>query len=118
MTGEKYTPPKKAGCGDCALAVITTNREMDIPYSEETIREAVSLLEENPCIEGGGAYRAIRKDGGAVGCVVAPLALGTTPLLFYLAMGDLRFSEFVSETRNIYKHTLDLVPTEETGLKR
>ena len=102
---------------DCALAVITTNREMDIPYSEETIREAVSLLEENPCIE-GGAYRAIRKNGEAVGCIVTPLTLGTAPLLFYLAMGDLRFSEFVSETRKIYKHTLDLIPTEKTGLKR
>ena len=100
---------------DCTLAVITTNREMDIPYSEETIREAVTLLEENPCIEGDGAYRAIRKNGGSVGCVVTPLALATAPLLLYLAMGDTRYSDLVSGTGDIYKHILDLLPTEETG---
>ena len=44
---------------DYALTHITANKEIDIPYSEETIREAVILLEEYPCLE-GRAYRAIK----------------------------------------------------------
>ena len=39
------------GC-DCSIVIKTINWEMDVPYSDETIREAVSLLEEEAAIEG------------------------------------------------------------------
>ena len=60
------------GC-DCTVTVRTQYREMDIPYSNETLREAVSLLEENASIEGDGISRAIRKSSGVTGCVITPL---------------------------------------------
>ena len=37
---------------NCSIIVKTTHREMDVPYSEETLREAVSLLIEEAAIEG------------------------------------------------------------------
>ncbi|MDR1902538.1 MAG: hypothetical protein LBQ88_09695, partial [Treponema sp.] len=71
---------------DCLIK--TQYRETGIPYAEETIREAVSLLTEEASIEGDGSCRAIRKSGGVAGCVVTPLTIGTAPLLLYLAMGS------------------------------
>ena len=68
---------------------------MDIPYSEKTLREAVSLLQEEASIEGDGVNRAIRKRGGVTGCVVAPLTIGTAPLLLCLAMGSAGLPVFV-----------------------
>jgi hypothetical protein len=47
------------GC-DCLIVIKTQYREMGIPYAEETIREAVSLLREEAAIEGDGFCRAIR----------------------------------------------------------
>jgi hypothetical protein len=88
----------------------TQYRELGIPYAEETIREAVSLLTEEAAIEGDGSCRAIRKSGGVTGCVVTPLTIGTAPLLLYLAMGNSGLPLFVSETRNIYRYKLDLLP--------
>jgi hypothetical protein len=85
---------------------------MGIPYSEETIREAVSLLKEEASIEGDGSCGAIRKSGGVTGCVVTPLTIGTAPLLLYLAMGNADLPLYVSETRNLYLYRLNLLPLE------
>jgi hypothetical protein len=87
---------------------------MGIPYSEETIREAVSLLMEEAAIEGDGLCRAIRKSAGVTGCVVTPLTIGTAPLLLYLAMGSTGLPLYVSETRNIYLCKLNLLPAEDS----
>ncbi|MDR0557918.1 MAG: hypothetical protein LBG43_08665 [Treponema sp.] len=45
------------GC-DCLIVIKTQYREMGVPYAEETIREAVSLLTEEAAIEGDGLCRA------------------------------------------------------------
>jgi hypothetical protein len=47
------------GC-DCLIVGKTQYREMGVPYSEETIREAVSLLTEEAPIEADGCCRAIK----------------------------------------------------------
>ena len=98
---------------DCSIVVKTAHREMDVPFSEETLREAVSLLVEEAAIEGDGVSRAIRKRCGFTGCVVTPLTIGTAPLLLYLAFGSMGLPVFVSETRNVYKYGLNLVPRED-----
>ena len=100
---------------DCTLVVLTTHTEMSLPYAEETIREAVTLLEEYPSIEGYARCKAIKTSGGAVGCVVSPLTIGAAPLLLCLAFGEVRLSAHVSGTSNIYKHLIDLVPMDDTG---
>jgi len=99
---------------DCSIVIKTAYREFDVPYAEETIREAVSLLEENASIEGDGTCRAIKKNGGATGCIITPLTIGTVPHLLYLAMGAAGKPLFVSETRNLYRYNLDLLPMEDT----
>jgi hypothetical protein len=116
---------------DCSIVVKTSYRETvqfgeaelpgrnavhfcGIPYAEETIREAVSLLTEEAAIEGDGLYRAIRKSTGVTGCVVTPLTIGTVPFLLYLAMGSAGLPLYVSETRNIYRYKLDLLPAEDS----
>jgi hypothetical protein len=86
---------------------------MDVPYAEETIREAVSLLKEEAAIEGDGSCGAIRKSGGVTWCVVTPLTIGTAPLLLYLAMGSAGLPLYVSETRNLYLYRLNLLPMED-----
>jgi cbb3-type cytochrome oxidase cytochrome c subunit len=63
------------GC-DCTITIKTAFREIGVPYSEETLREAVSLLIEEASIEGDGSHRALRKRGGVTGCVVTPLTIG------------------------------------------
>ena len=97
------------GC-DCSIVIKTSYREMDIPYSNETIREAVSILQENAAIEGDGAYRGLSKSTGVTGCIVTPLTIGTVPLLLHLAMGSSGLPVFISETRNLYRHSLSLLP--------
>ncbi|MDR2631065.1 MAG: hypothetical protein LBC60_09100 [Spirochaetaceae bacterium] len=99
---------------DCLIVIKTAYREVGIPYAEETIREAVSLLTEEAPIEGDGYCRAIRKSGGVTGCVVTPLTIGTAPLLFYLAMGSAGLPLYVSETRNLYLYRLNLLPMEDS----
>ena len=101
---------------DCSIVIKTTHREMDVPYSEETLREAVSLLVEEASIEGSGSCKAIRKNCGVTGCVVTPLTIVTAPLLLYLAMGSAGNPVFVSETRNLYRYTINLLPMEDTDL--
>jgi hypothetical protein len=97
---------------DCSIVVKTYHREMDIPYSEETIREAVSFLQEEASIEGDGVCGGLRVISGVTGCVVTPLTIKTAPLLLCLAMGAAGDPVFVSETRNLYQCRLDLFPME------
>jgi hypothetical protein len=99
---------------DCSIVIKTAHREFDVPYSDETLREAVSILQEEGSIEGDGICKAIQKKNGVTGCVVTPLTIGTAPLLLYLAMGSAGMPLFVSETRNIYKYKLNLLPLEDT----
>jgi len=101
------------GC-DCSIVFKTEHWEIDVPYSDETVREAVTLLQEEASIEGDGVCRGLRKIGGVIGCVVTPLTIGTAPLLLYLAMGGADNPAFVSETRNLYLYRFDLIPTEDT----
>jgi hypothetical protein len=100
------------GC-DCLIVIKTQYREICVPYAEEIIREAVSLLKEDAAIEGDGSCKAIRKSGGVTGCVVTPLTIGAAPLLLYLAMGSANLPLYVSETRNIYVYRLNLLPVED-----
>jgi len=101
------------GC-DCSIVIKTEHIEKDIPFSDETLREAVSILEEQASIEGDGVCRGLRKVCGVTGCVVTPLTIGTAPLLLYLAMGAAGNPVFVSETRNLYKYELNLLPMEDS----
>jgi len=101
------------GC-DCSIVIKTTHREIDVPYSNETLREAVSILQEEAPIEGDGVCRGIVNKHGVTGCVVTPLSLKTAPLLLYLAMGAVSAPLFVSETRNLYQYRLDLLTMEDT----
>src|SRR5215469_1388350 len=103
------------GC-DCSIVVKTAHRETDIPYSDETLREAVSFLQEEASIEGDGVCRGMRKCRGVTGCIVTSLTIGTAPLLLYLAMGSAGNPVFVSETRDLYRYRLDLLPMEDSDL--
>ena len=98
----------------CSIVIKTNQKEFDVQYSEETLREAYSLLTEEASIEGDGVSRAIRKRGGVTGCVVTPLTIGTAPLLLYLAMGSAGLPVFVSETKGLYQYKLKLLPMEDT----
>jgi hypothetical protein len=99
------------GC-DCLIAIKTQYLAMGAPYAEETIREAVCLLQEEAAIEGDGSRGVIRKSRGITGCVVTPLTIGTAPLFWCLAMGSAEIPFYVSETRNIYLYRLNLLPVE------
>jgi hypothetical protein len=99
---------------DCSIVIKTEHWEIDVPYSDETVREAVTLLQEEASIEGDGVCRGLRRIGGVTGCVVTPLTIGTAPLLLYLAMGGADNPVFVSETRNLYLYQFDLMSTEDT----
>ncbi len=99
---------------DCSIVIKTDHWELDVPYSDETVREAVTILQEEASIEGDGVCRCLRKICGVTGCVVTPLTIGTAPLLLYLAMGVADNPVYVSETRNLYLYRFDLIPTEDT----
>ena len=101
---------------DCSIVVKTAHYETDIPYSDETVREAISLLEEEAAIEGGGNCRAIRKNCGITGCIITPLTIETAPLLLYLAMGAVGKPVYISETRDLYRYDIGLLPMEDTEL--
>jgi hypothetical protein len=100
--------------GDCSIVIKTSHTEIAIPYSSETIREAVVMLYEEAAIEGEGTVRAIRKSVGATGCVITPLSIGTVTFLLSLAMGSVGSPLFVSETRNLYRNSLTLLPMEDS----
>jgi hypothetical protein len=101
---------------DCTIVFKTEKRELGLPYTEETLREAAVLLEEQASIEGDGVCRAIRKSAGIIGCVVTPLNSETVPFLLALAFGGSGQPVYVSESRNLYRHTLDLAPLEDGPL--
>ena len=101
------------GCA-CSIVIKTTHREIDIPYSEETLREKIILFYEQASIEGEGMRKAVHKNVGITGCIVTPLTIGTAPLLLYLAMGYAEPPVYVSETRSIYQHKLNIVSKEDT----
>ena len=100
------------GC-DCSIVIKTTQREIGIPYSDETIREAISILQEEAAIEGDGVCRGLTKSNGVTGCIVAPLDIETVPFLLHLALGCAGAPLFVSETRNLYRRHLSLLPYED-----
>jgi hypothetical protein len=102
------------GC-DCSIVIKTAFREFAAPYTEETLREAFSLLQEEAAIEGDGVCRALRKSAGVTGCVVTPLTIETAPLLLYLAFGSAGLPVFVSETHHIYQYCLTLLPLENSA---
>jgi hypothetical protein len=87
---------------------------MELPYSDETLRENVTYLLEEASIEGDGICKGLRKISGVTGCVVTPLTMGTTPLLLCLAMGAVGLPSYISETRNLYQFHILLVPMEDT----
>jgi len=99
---------------ECSIVVKTAHREIDIPYSDETLREAVTLLQEEASIEGDGVCRGLRKNSGVKGCIVTPLTIGTAPLLLYLALGAVGSPVFISETKNLFKYKMKNVPLEDT----
>jgi len=99
---------------DCSIVIKTAYREFDVPYCEETLREAASVLALEAAIEGDGSCRALRKAGGVTGCVVTPLTIGAVPHLLYLAFGFAGNLVFVSETRNLYRYQLNLIAMEDT----
>ncbi|MDR0287341.1 MAG: hypothetical protein LBI03_06535 [Clostridiales bacterium] len=101
------------GC-DCSIVIKTAHKEFDVPYSDETLHEAVSFLQEEASIEGDGVCGGLRKTCGVIGCIVTPLTIGTAHLLLCLAMGACGNPALVSETRNLYQYRLDLLPTEDT----
>jgi len=86
---------------------------MGIPYSDETIREAISILREEAAIEGDYVCRGLPQSKGVTGCIVTPLTIGTVPFLLPLAMGSVGNPVFVSETQNLYRHNLSLSPYED-----
>jgi hypothetical protein len=89
---------------------------MGLPYAGETIREAASVLKEKAAIEGAGVCGGIRKSRGVTGCVVTPLSIETAPFLFVLALGRPGLPVFVSGTRVLYRHTVNLSAM-ESGLR-
>jgi hypothetical protein len=101
---------------ECTITIKTAYREATLPYSEETIREAVSILKEEAPIEGDGMCRGIRKGTGVTGCVVTPLSIGTAPRLVGWCLGVMDSPVYVSETRNLYRHGAYLAPSEDGAL--
>jgi len=99
---------------DCTITIKSASHKFDVPYSEETIRETVSLLQEEATIEGDGHCKAIVKKNGVTGCVVTPLTIDTVPLLLFLAFGSAGKPIYVSQTRNVYSSKLNLLPLEDT----
>jgi hypothetical protein len=95
---------------DCVITLKTKYREIGLPYTEETIREAVSLLKEEAAIEGDGVCGVMRKSYGVTGCVITPLTLESAPLLLALVLGRAGAPLFMSESHNLYKHELHLWP--------
>jgi len=99
---------------ECSIVVKTAHREIDIPYSDETLREAFEILQEEASIEGDGVCRGLRKINGVKGCIVTPLTIGTAPILLYLAMGAAGSPVFISESKNVFKYKMNNVPLEDT----
>jgi hypothetical protein len=87
---------------------------MDVPYSDETLRDAVSFMQQEASIEGDGVCRGLHRISGITGCIVTPLTIGNAPLLLYLAMGSAGMPLLLAETRNLYQYRPELLPMEDT----
>jgi len=100
------------GC-DCTIVIRTEHFETDIPYSDETVRGAVSLMEREAAIEGDGGRRVSGKVVGTTGCLITPLTIDTAPLLFCLALGSVEKSVRLSVAGDFHGHFLCLAPMED-----
>jgi len=100
------------GC-DCTIVIRTEHFETDIPYSDETVRGAVSLLEREASIEGDGGRKVSGFVTGTAGCVITPLTIGAAPLLLGLALGSVEKSVQLSVSGDFYRHFLCLAPMED-----
>jgi len=92
---------------ECSIRIRIGEKEIEVPFSEETVREEAALV----IGETGG--EVVRQVTGTTGCIVTPLTLETAPLLLGLALGEMGVPVFVSETRNLYRHELCLLPMED-----
>ncbi|GHV81838.1 hypothetical protein AGMMS49991_03960 [Spirochaetia bacterium] len=101
---------------DCCITLKTQYRQVGLPYAEETIREAISVLKEEAPIEGAGNCGGIRKSRGVTGCVITPLNIETVPFLFVLALGRSGLPVYVSGTHGLYRHSVSLSAM-ESGLR-
>jgi hypothetical protein len=96
--------------GDFLLRMITDKSDVDIPFSGKTLREKVDVLRETAAIEGDGRRVAVVEKCGTTGGVTTPLTIGNSPALFAVLFGKYTGYEFVSETHNLYRHFIKLVP--------
>jgi hypothetical protein len=87
---------------DCGILIRTKYQAADLPYSEESVRDAISILKD-----WDGAF-AERRVNGVTGCVVTPLTIGTAPLLLGLVMGTAGKPVIVSDTKTLFRHTAEL----------
>jgi hypothetical protein len=92
---------------DCVIRIRLLDKTITVPFSEETVREEAAL------VIGETDREVTRQVTGMTGCIVTPLTLETAPLLLGLALGELGVPVFVSETRNLYRHELCLLPMED-----
>jgi hypothetical protein len=113
MSNEKRKKKLVHG-SDCSIILRTSQHEIDVPYSEESIREDILVLQEEAALDGDGISKGLKKSNGVTGCVVTPLTLHTVPTLLSVAFGLANNPVFVSGTRNMYKTILKLVPCEDS----
>ena len=98
---------------DCAIVIRTEHFETDIPYSDETVRRDVSLLEREAPIEGNGARAVTGKVVGTTGCVITPLTIGTAPPLLCLALGSVNKTVPLAVSQDFFRHYMSLGPMED-----
>jgi len=103
------------GC-DCTIVIGTEHFETDIPFSDETVRGAVSLMERQASIEGDGGRRVSGRVVGTTGCLISPLTIDIAPLLLGLALGSVEKSVQLSVAGDFYRHFLCLAPMEDADL--
>ncbi|GHU40840.1 hypothetical protein FACS1894190_08220 [Spirochaetia bacterium] len=96
--------------GDFLLRLITEKFDVDIPFSGKTLREKLNVMRETAAIEGVGLCGAVVEKCGTTGGVTTLLTISNAPALFAVMFGKYTGYEFVSETLNLYKHFIQLVP--------
>ncbi|MDR0908211.1 MAG: hypothetical protein LBM77_00440 [Spirochaetaceae bacterium] len=79
---------------NCTITIKTKYISASVPYSEESIREAVSIIRDTD--EATGKTSFTRQVDGVAGCVIAPLTVGNAPLLLALAFGREQKASVVS----------------------
>ncbi|MDR0908724.1 MAG: hypothetical protein LBM77_03060 [Spirochaetaceae bacterium] len=96
---------------NCTITIKTKYISASVPYSEESIREAVSIIRDTD--EATEKTSFTRQVDGVAGCVIAPLTVGNAPLLLALAFGREQKASVVSEgvarnapTSVMYRHHL------------